>query len=74
MGGKLLGAGGGFLVFYVLPEKQRAVREAMKNLLYIPFKFENSVSCVILYDPESYASKALEEFSKEYDEKKKSDK
>ena len=75
LGGKLLGAGGGgFLIFYVLPEKQRAVRKAMKDLLYIPFKFENSGSRVILYDPESYTSKALEEFSKEYDEKKKSDK
>ncbi|MCI8950947.1 MAG: kinase [Lachnospiraceae bacterium] len=55
LGGKLLGAGGGgFLVFYVQPEKQRSVKEAMKDLLYIPFTFENSGTQVIHYTPESY--------------------
>ena len=53
LGGKLLGAGGGgFLVFYVPKEKQAAVREAMKNLLYIPFKFENEGTKVIYYNAE----------------------
>ncbi len=42
LGGKLLGAGGGgFLLFYVQPEYQKAVRDAMKDLLYVPFLFEN---------------------------------
>ncbi len=55
MGGKLLGAGGGgFLVFYVQPEKQKAVKEAMKNLMYIPFKFEDGGTRVIHYSPEAY--------------------
>lgn len=55
LGGKLLGAGGGgFLVFYVQPEKQNAVREAMKDLMYIPFKFENGGTRVIHYSPEPY--------------------
>lgn len=55
LGGKLLGAGGGgFLVFYVQPEKQEAVREAMKDLLYIPFEFENSGTRVIYYSPETF--------------------
>lgn len=55
LGGKLLGAGGGgFLVFYVQPEKKESVLQAMKDLLYIPFKFENEGSRVILYDPENY--------------------
>ena len=55
LGGKLLGAGGGgFLVFYVPPEKQEAVKEAMKNLLYIPFEFENSGTRVIYYSPETF--------------------
>ena len=54
LGGKLLGAGGGgFLVFYVQKEKQAAVREAMKDLLYIPFKFENEGTKVIYYEPEN---------------------
>ncbi len=53
LGGKLLGAGGGgFLVFYVPKEKQAAVREAMKDLLYIPFKFENGGTKVIYYEAE----------------------
>lgn len=55
LGGKLLGAGGGgFLVFYVQPEKQEAVREVMKELLYIPFQFENSGTRVIHYSPEEF--------------------
>jgi len=58
LGGKLLGAGGGgFLVFYVQPEKQGAVREAMKDLMYIPFQFENGGTRVIHYTPESYEPK-----------------
>lgn len=55
LGGKLLGAGGGgFLVFYVKPENHDAVKEAMKDLLYIPFEFENGGTRVIHYTPESY--------------------
>jgi D-glycero-alpha-D-manno-heptose-7-phosphate kinase len=55
LGGKLLGAGGGgFLVFYVQPEKQDAVKDAMKDLMYIPFQFENGGTRVIHYTPESY--------------------
>ena len=55
LGGKLLGAGGGgFLVFYVQPEKQTAVREAMKDLLHIPFQFENGGTRVIHYSPEEF--------------------
>lgn len=55
LGGKLLGAGGGgFLLFYVQPEKQAAVCEAMKDLMYIPFEFENGGTRVIHYSPETY--------------------
>lgn len=55
LGGKLLGAGGGgFLVFYVQPEKQEAVKEAMRELMYIPFKFEDGGTQVIYYGPEEY--------------------
>lgn len=58
LGGKLLGAGGGgFLVFYVQPEKQKAVREAMKDLMYIPFKFEDGGTKVIYYSPEIFEPK-----------------
>ena len=55
LGGKLLGAGGGgFLLFYVEPEKQQILKEVMKDLLYIPFKFENGGTSVIHYSPEDY--------------------
>ncbi len=55
LGGKLLGAGGGgFLVFYVQPEYHEAVRLAMRDLLYIPFEFENGGTRVIHYTPEDY--------------------
>lgn len=55
LGGKLLGAGGGgFLLFYVQPEKQESVKKAMNNLMYIPFEFENSGTKVIHYSPEAY--------------------
>lgn len=57
-GGKLLGAGGGgFLVFYVQPEYQENVRTAMKDLLYIPFKFEEGGTRVIHYSPEEYVER-----------------
>lgn len=55
LGGKLLGAGGGgFLLFYVQPEKQERVRAAMKDLMYIPFQFEDGGTRVIHYTPEIY--------------------
>lgn len=55
LGGKLLGAGGGgFLVFYVEPDARASVREAMSDLLYIPFEFEDGGTSVVYYDPEDY--------------------
>lgn len=55
LGGKLLGAGGGgFLLFYVRPENKIEVMEAMKNLLYVPFEFEESGTQVIYYAPEIF--------------------
>lgn len=56
LGGKLLGAGGGgFLVFYVQPNKQSEVKKAMKDLMYIPFKFEDAGTQMIYYGPEDYS-------------------
>ena len=55
LGGKLLGAGGGgFLLFYVRPEKQESVRNALKDLMEVPFSFENSGTQVIYYSAESF--------------------
>lgn len=61
LGGKLLGAGGGgFLIFYVRPEHQAAVKDALKDLLYIPFEFENGGTRVIHYTPEVYIPREKE--------------
>ena len=55
LGGKLLGAGGGgFFLFYVEPEFQRLVKNAMDKLLYIPFEFEDSGTRVLYYTAETY--------------------
>ena len=55
LGGKLLGAGGGgFLVFYVQPDKREALAKAMGELMNIPFEFENGGTRVIHYTPETY--------------------
>lgn len=53
VGGKLLGAGGGgFILFFVRPEEQPSVRERLKNLLYVPFRFESYGSQISYYNPE----------------------
>lgn len=55
LGGKLLGAGGGgFFVFYVPGERQAAVRRALRDLLYVPFRFEGQGAQVLYYHPEDY--------------------
>ncbi|MEZ5045621.1 MAG: hypothetical protein R2831_01370 [Chitinophagaceae bacterium] len=51
IGGKLLGAGGGgFFVFYVPKEKQEAVKQALKDLHTIDFRFENGGSRIIHFN------------------------
>ena len=52
IGGKLLGAGGGgFMLLFVPPDKQTAVREILNKLVYVPFEFDNSGSQIVLYQP-----------------------
>ena len=55
VGGKLLGAGGGgFLLFYVEQDKQEKVKEALKDLLYVPFEFENAGTRIMYYKAEEF--------------------
>lgn len=55
LGGKLLGAGGGgFLLFYVPLEKQADVKNALKDQMCVPFKFENDGTKIIYYSAEDY--------------------
>lgn len=50
LGGKICGAGGGgFILFFVSPENIKKVKEALKGLLRVPFRFENLGSHVIFY-------------------------
>jgi len=52
-GGKLLGAGGGgFVAFYVPPGCRQQVRERLRNLLWVPFRFDTSGSQIIFYSPQ----------------------
>lgn len=54
LGGKLLGAGGGgFILFFAKPEVQPRVREALKNLLHVPIRFEHIGSQIVYYAPET---------------------
>jgi D-glycero-alpha-D-manno-heptose-7-phosphate kinase len=53
-GGKLLGAGGGgFVLLFVEPSRKPKIREALKNLLEIPIKFENLGTQIIFYQPDT---------------------
>lgn len=48
VGGKILGAGGGgFILFFVKPDDQNIVREAMSGLLEVPIQFENQGSQIV---------------------------
>jgi D-glycero-alpha-D-manno-heptose-7-phosphate kinase len=53
VGGKLLGAGGGgFMLFFVSPERREELRQRLYKLLYVPFKFSTKGSHVVVYEPE----------------------
>jgi D-glycero-alpha-D-manno-heptose-7-phosphate kinase len=48
VGGKLLGAGGGgFLLLFVRPEDQAAVKQQLAHLIHVPFQFEPQGSQII---------------------------
>jgi D-glycero-alpha-D-manno-heptose-7-phosphate kinase len=60
LGGKLLGAGGGgFMLFYVPPERREALRLRLKQLLCVPFAFSSKGSHVAVYEPEASYDKSL---------------
>lgn len=54
LGGKLLGAGnGGFIMFFAPPETHSKICNALSGLKNIKFKFENSGSQIVFYQPEN---------------------
>ena len=71
LGGKITGAGGGgFMLFFVPPAHQAALKEKFERLIYVPFKFEFHGSQIIFVDAEEDFSaldqqrshKAVQEF------------
>lgn len=52
LGGKILGAGGGgFMLIYARPQDHENIKNKLKNLLLVPFEFENQGSQVVIYNP-----------------------
>lgn len=58
VGGKLIGAGGGgFILLLAAPEQQGAIKEALRKLIHVPFRFESAGSQIIFFDPaQDYAT------------------
>ncbi len=53
IGGKITGAGGGgFMLLFVPPAQQENVKEQLKTLIHVPFKFEFAGSQIIFYEAE----------------------
>jgi D-glycero-alpha-D-manno-heptose-7-phosphate kinase len=60
LGGKLLGAGGGgFMLFYISPERRAELRKRLRNLLCVPFNFSDQGSRVVVYEPDEVYDKSL---------------
>ena len=60
IGGKLLGAGGGgFMLFYVPPERRAELRSRLKKLLCVPFGFSTRGSHVLVSEPEEVYNESL---------------
>mgnify|MGYP000669288817 CR=1 FL=1 len=53
-GGKLLGAGGGgFMLFFIEPERREELIAELSNYLHVPFRFDFEGSKIIVYRPNS---------------------
>jgi D-glycero-alpha-D-manno-heptose-7-phosphate kinase len=56
-GGKILGAGGGgFILFFVPPERQQSVREGLRNLVEVSFEIGSGGSRIVVYEPDGLHS------------------
>lgn len=55
IGGKLCGAGGGgFILFFAPPEDQGRIKETLKDLVQVPFRFETMGSHIIFNTPQEF--------------------
>jgi len=58
VGGKLLGAGGGgFMMFIIAPEKRAALKEKLKSLIEVNVDIDHAGSRVVFYSPGGLASR-----------------
>ena len=60
LGGKLLGAGGGgFMLLFARPADHERIRDRLRKLVHVPFRFEHAGSRIIFFDPgEDYGVQA----------------
>ena len=55
LGGKILGAGGGgFIIFFAAPEHHANIRNKLKNLTHVPFRFDNMGSKIVVCEPNGF--------------------
>jgi D-glycero-alpha-D-manno-heptose-7-phosphate kinase len=67
LGGKIIGAGGGgFMLLFARPGEQARVRETLKKLLYVPFRFETTGSQIVFYRPNARKSDRPPSFFEEH--------
>jgi D-glycero-alpha-D-manno-heptose-7-phosphate kinase len=53
VGGKIMGAGGGgFMMLFAKPENQSAVRDRLRHLIHVPFRFDSGGSRIVMYQPD----------------------
>lgn len=65
VGGKLIGAGGGgFLLLFVPPSRQKEMRKEFNKLVHVPFRFEHLGSQIIFYDQQENYSTRKKGFKK----------
>lgn len=61
LGGKILGAGGGgFILFYVPDAHRKDVKKALRNLIHVPFKFDDQGCQIVMYAPKDYPRSVYE--------------
>lgn len=62
IGGKITGAGGGgFMLLFVPPDRQPAVRDALRNLIHVPFTFDYNGSQIVYHTHEEDYSRIEDE-------------
>ena len=55
IGGKILGAGGGgFILFFAAPENHNKIIDRLKKLVHVAFKFDNTGSKIVVYEPNGF--------------------